>query len=105
MSDQKKSFQELINSDKPVLVDFYAEWCGPCKAMMPTVKEVADTLGEHAKVIKIDVDKNLNLAQHFKIMGVPTFIIFQNGEVKWKQPGVLTKAQLLEAIGPFLEKG
>ena len=102
MNTEKKSFQELINGDKPVLVDFYAEWCGPCKAMMPTVKDVSETLGDKAKVIKIDVDKNLKLAQHYKIMGVPTFIIFQNGEVKWKQPGVLNKAQLLEAIGPFL---
>lgn len=94
----KTSFLDLINSETPILVDFYAEWCGPCKQMMPTVKEVAQELSGQAKVIKIDIDKNLPVANKYKIMGVPTFILFHKGEIKWRQAGVLSKQQMLEAV-------
>ncbi len=98
----KASFTELINGDLPVLVDFYAEWCGPCLQMMPTVKAVAAALSGKAKVIKVDIDKNLPVAEKYKIMGVPTFILFHQGEIKWRQAGVLSKEQILSSVETFL---
>lgn len=94
----KSSFQDLIDGELPILVDFYAEWCGPCKQMMPTIKEVAQELSGKAKVIKIDIDKNLAVAEKYKIMGVPTFILFHQGEIKWRQAGVLSKQQMINAV-------
>jgi thioredoxin 1 len=94
----KKSFQELINSEQPVLVDFFAEWCGPCKAMAPVLKEVAGKVGDSAKVIKIDIDKNQQLANQLGIRGVPTFILYQNGEIKWRESGMQSATKLINVI-------
>ncbi|MBL7768987.1 MAG: thioredoxin [Flavipsychrobacter sp.] len=87
-------FQELINSDKPVLVDFFAEWCGPCKMMAPILKDVKNKLGDAVTIVKVDVDKNPDAARQFNIQGVPTLIVFQKGEVKWRQSGVVQARQI-----------
>lgn len=91
-------FNSLIQSNKPVLVDFYATWCGPCKALSPILKEVKDSLGERISIFKIDVDKNLNLASYYQVRGVPTMILFQNGQQLWRQSGVLSKENILQVI-------
>lgn len=95
---QKTSFGDLINSDKPVLVDFFATWCGPCQAMTPVLAELAQEVGDTATIIKIDVDKNPQVAGHFQVMGVPTFVVFQSGEIKWRQSGMVPKGILKKAL-------
>lgn len=92
------NFSSLINKDKPVLVDFFAEWCGPCKMMIPILKEVKDALGEKANVIKIDVDKNQGLAAQLQVRGVPTLILYKNGKQLWRQSGVVQKNDLISLI-------
>ncbi|ALM07786.1 thioredoxin [Sediminicola sp. YIK13] len=94
----KSSFNDIINSEIPVLVDFYADWCGPCKMLAPILKQVKDELGDAIKVIKIDVDKNQALAGKFQVRGVPTMILFKNGNQLWRQSGVLQKNELLATI-------
>jgi thioredoxin 1 len=98
----KVSFNELIQSETPVLVDFSAEWCGPCKMLAPILKEVKSKIGDDVKIIKIDVDANPQLSEKFQIRSVPTMIIFQKGEAKWRQSGVLSAVQLESAIKPFI---
>lgn len=98
------TFQELINSEKPILVDFFATWCGPCKAMNPILKEVAKTVGDTARIVQIDVDKNRAVAQKMGIQSMPTFILFQNGEVKWRQSG-MQSAKALSYIIEQANKG
>jgi thioredoxin 1 len=92
------SFQEIINSNTPTLVDFSAEWCGPCKMMAPILKEAASMLGEEAKIIKVDVDKNQQAAAAYQVQSVPTLILFKKGEIKWRQSGVVQANQLVQII-------
>ena len=94
----KRSFKTIINSDTPVLVDFYAHWCGPCKTLAPILKEVKAALGDAIKIVKIDVDKNQALAAKYQIRGVPTMLLFENGKQVWKQSGVLQKNDIIAVI-------
>ncbi len=94
----KRSFQDIINSDKPVLVDFYADWCGPCKAMAPILQELKSEIGDAGTIVKIDVDKNSQLSGALGVRSIPMFFVFQNGETKWKGVGMQSKAQLKEAM-------
>ena len=101
-TEAKPSFAELINSTIPVLVDFHADWCGPCKMLAPTVKQVAGEYREQLKVIKIDVDKNQQLSVKYAIRGVPTLILFKEGKILWQQSGVMSYSDLVNRIKPFL---
>ncbi|NRD20370.1 thioredoxin [Winogradskyella eckloniae] len=91
-------FSEIINKDQPVLVDFFADWCGPCKMLSPILKQVKDELGDDVAIIKIDVDKNQSLATKYQVRGVPTMLLFKNGKQVWRQSGVLQKDEIIKVI-------
>lgn len=91
-------FTTIINSERPVLIDFFATWCGPCQALGPILKQVKDSLGERVSIVKIDVDKNQELAANYQVRGVPTMMLFQNGKSLWRQSGVLSKEDIISVI-------
>jgi thioredoxin 1 len=92
------TYSELINDKTPVLVDFSADWCGPCKAMHPVLQKVAANIGDSARIIKIDVDKNRTLASKLGVMGVPTFILYKEGEILWRRSGMQSETELTKVI-------
>ena len=96
-----EKFNELIQSTKPVLVDFYATWCGPCQIMKPRILDVAERIGDDAKVIQIDIDKEKELATRFRIQSVPTLIIFKNGKQQWRQSGVISAHALMQLLKEY----
>ncbi len=97
----KGNFNDIVNSDTLVLVDFFATWCGPCKTMAPILDEVATEVGEHARIIKIDVDKNPQVAAQYQIRGVPTLMLFKNGKILWQQSGVVPGQQIKKVIEQY----
>jgi len=94
----KANFENIINSEKPVLVDFHALWCGPCKTQSPILAEIAKEVGEKVKIIKIDVDQNQEIAQRYQIQGVPTLMVFKEGQIKYRQAGLHSKQQVMNII-------
>jgi len=92
------NFNDIIQSETPVLVDFFAEWCGPCKMMKPILEDLKSKMGENVRIIKIDVDKNPAIAAQYRIQGVPTLMVFKQGQSKWRQSGVLSAAELQKVI-------
>lgn len=97
-----ETFNDIINGDKPVLVDFFATWCGPCKALSPTIESLGKELAGQARILKIDVDKNKALANQYRIQSVPTLIVFKKGEIVWRTSGVMNKGALMQQVKSFI---
>jgi thioredoxin 1 len=95
------TFEELIDSETPILIDFFATWCGPCKTLTPTLQQLAKDVGDKIRIIKIDVDQNPKLATKYRVSGVPTLILFKKSELKWRQSGVLSLPQLKAIVEKF----
>jgi thioredoxin 1 len=98
----KSSFQNIIDSKTPVLVDFYADWCGPCKMLAPILKQVKEEMGDNIKIVKIDVDKNQPLANKYQVRGVPTMLLFKDGKQVWRQSGVLQKNDIVGVVKSYV---
>lgn len=98
----KSSFEKLIESERPILIDFYADWCGPCKMVTPILKEIKEEMQDSVRIIKIDVDKNQSISQKLQVMSIPTLMIYQNGEQKWRTQGVQTKALIKKKLEALL---
>lgn len=98
---KKETFGEIINGDKPVLVDFFAEWCGPCKMMKPILQELHTRMGDSVRILKIDTDRNPQIASAFQIQGVPTLMLFKKGKALWRQSGVVQARQLEKIIQQY----
>lgn len=96
------SFQELISSDVPLLIDFYANWCGPCRVLSPIIQDIKNDLGEQIKVVKIDVDANQSLSTNLDVMSIPTIMIYKKGELLWRAAGVQTKQAILKQLQPHI---
>lgn len=97
-----ETFKDIINGDKPVLIDFFAIWCGPCKSMSPIVESIGKEMLGQARVLKIDVDKNQSLAQQFQIQSVPTFMIFKQGKMVWRKPGGADKMTTIQELKKYV---
>ncbi|MCB0793281.1 MAG: thioredoxin [Flavobacteriales bacterium] len=102
MNKRPNTFNTLIGGDTPVLVDFFAEWCGPCKAMAPILQDLKRQVGDRAVVVKVDVDRNPTVARAYRVQGVPTLVLFKKGNPVWRGSGVMSTAQLMSIIGPHL---
>lgn len=98
----KGNFNALIDADQLVLIDFSAEWCGPCKMLAPILKDVKAELGDSVKIVKIDVDKNQSLASKYQVRGVPTMLLFKKGQQLWRQSGVLQKSEIVQVVKSFM---
>lgn len=96
-----EKFEDIINSDKPVLVDFFATWCGPCKMMHPVLEDLHGNVGDKARIIKIDIDKNEQLAATYNVRSVPTFMLFKNGKLEWREAGMQSLDKLVKLINQF----
>ncbi len=96
-----EKFEDIIRSDKPVLIDFFATWCGPCKMMHPVLESLAASVGEKARIIKIDIDKNQQLASIYNVRSVPTLMVFKNGELQWRQSGVQSEEALRQVLEQY----
>ncbi|MBO6212408.1 thioredoxin 1 [Algoriella xinjiangensis] len=99
---QTMTFEEIIDSDKPVLLDFFATWCGPCQMMGPILQQVKEELGDDVKILKVDIDKYQDLAAKYQVQGVPTFAIFKNSQLLWKESGARPKEQLVEVVKKYI---
>ena len=97
----KTSFKDLIKSEQPVLVDFTAAWCGPCKMMSPVLDKVKKKIGGNAKIVKIDIDRNQQFARNMNVSGVPTFVLFKEGKEQWRKVGMISEHQLLDVLEQF----
>jgi len=100
--ENKNKFNEIIQGEKPVLVDFYADWCGPCKVMAPILSQLKNNMKDSLTIIKVDVDKNPQAANAFQVQGIPTLILFKNGEIKWRQSGVVDIGQLQGVVQQYI---